>query len=139
MPNQVKQQWHGDEVVARIVAAGWDDLARATVFLWQRCVEALNVPNTGVSVKKSGGGSRTIYPHPSKPGEPPRKRTAWLQRHVLYELDKVNLKSRVGVSVNAIYGAMWEAGIRGVKRPWLLSTLDKHLEQIRQLAAGRSG
>lgn len=139
MPNQVTQHWHGDEIVAKIVAAGWEGLARATVYLWQQCVEALNVPNTGVSVKRRGGGSRTIYPHPSPPGEPPRKRTGWGQRHVQYELDRVSLKSRVGVGVNALYLAMHEAGIRGVKRSWLLATLDRHLDTVRALASGRSG
>jgi hypothetical protein len=134
----VKHTWHGDEVVATLVATSWENLARATVFFWQQCVEALNVPNTGQSVPKRGGGSRTIYPNPSKPGEPPRKRTGWGQRNVRYELDKARLKSRVGVGVNAMYMAMHEAGIRGVKRPWLLTTLDRHLEQIRALASGRS-
>ncbi len=144
MPNQVKQTWHGEEVVAKLVATSWENLARATVYFWQRIQEALNTSAGPYSRKRvrttpagKKGSSYTDYHSPSGPNEPPHKRTGWGQRHVLYELDKVNLKARVGVSVNALYMAMHEAGIRGVKRPWLLSTLDRHLEQIRALAAGK--
>ena len=146
MPNQVRQEWHGEEIVARLVATSWDNLVRATVFLWQECTKALNASagpysrtRTRTTAAGPKGSSYTAYAHPSGPDEPPHKRTGWGQRHVLYELDKANLKSRVGVSENALYMAMHEAGIRGVKRSWLLSTLDAHLNTIRALASGQGG
>lgn len=89
--------------------------------------------------------SVTIYPYPSKPGEPPRKRTGWLQRHVLMEFAEAKagnqtlMASRTGVGRNAIYGLYLELGTRRVKpRPWLVATLLKHRGMIGQLMASQS-
>lgn len=83
--------------------------------------------------------SVTIYPYPSQPGEPPRKRTGWGQRHVVWEF--VNDPSRgpsgrVGIAKNAMYMLYLELGTRRVKRrPWLVATLRKYLQSIGLLAA----
>lgn len=89
--------------------------------------------------------SVTIYPYPSKPGEAPRKRTGWLQRHVLMEFAKNRvgnqelMASRTGVGRNAIYGLYLELGTRNAKaRPWLVATLLKHQSMIAQQLAAQS-
>jgi len=79
--------------------------------------------------------SVTIYPYPSKPGEAPRKRTGWGQRHIVWEFDATRIAGRVGVSAAAIYMLFLELGTRIVKRrPWLVVTLMKNLRMIGQLA-----
>lgn len=107
-------------------------LSRATIFLHTEIMTALNVPNTGRRVKrKRGRGSYTIYPNPSKPGEAPRKRTGWLQRNVVYFIDRGNLSSRVGLTANARYGIALELGTRKMAaRPWLLATAQRLAPRI---------
>lgn len=124
--------------VRNVTAAG---LMRATVFLHMKCREAVNKPNTGVRVpvkRQTPGGnttSRTIYPNPSKPGEPPRKRTGWGQRHIVWEFDARQVVGRVGVSAAAIYMLFLELGTRFIRpRPWLVATLVKNLKMIGVLA-----
>jgi hypothetical protein len=105
-----KLQWRGDEALA---------------FFWQACVQTLNVSNP------------RPYDTPSKPGEPPRKRTGWLQRNVLYELDEKTLSGRVGITRNARYGLYLELGTRRMAaRPWLLATLQKVEKQLNAIAGG---
>lgn len=80
--------------------------------------------------------SVTIYPYPSKPGEPPRKRTGWGQRHVVWEFDPRTMRGRVGIAKNAIYMLYLELGTRRVKRrPWLVATLKKRLKVLGMLAS----
>lgn len=134
--------WHGDSVTTAAQDAAWEGMARAALFLHGKLLEVLNVPNTGERRKsrtrktKSGRpASVTVYPHPSAPGEAPRKRTGWLQRNVKYELDRAGLRASVGVTRNAAYGIYLELGTaRVAARPWLLSTLERHLDEVRALA-----
>lgn len=96
-------------------------LLRAVAFVWQAVVLALNVPNTGQRVKRTRGkGSYTIYPNPAPKGMPPRKRTGWLQRHVKYEVDRRELKARIGLARGADYGVHLDAG----DHPWLFRTAE---------------
>ena len=118
-----KINWYGDECAAKVEAAGWEGLAQAVTFFWRKCVEALNVSNP--------------RPHktPSRPGEPPRKRTGFGQKNVKYELDKKGMRGRVGVGANAKYMAFLDRGTkRCLPRPWLLATLEKFMGQIKSLA-----
>lgn len=120
--------WNGPQVLAELQAAGWEGVQRTTVFFWQKVVEALNVSNP------------RPYVTPSNPGEPPRKRTGWLQRNILYELDEAAKTGRVGIGRLALYGAYLELGTRRMAaRPFLLATLDKHRQQLEALAAGIKG
>lgn len=120
---------------AQVVAASWKGLQRAVVFLWTSIQAALNTSANPQSVKRRGGGSRTVYTSPSKPGEPPHKRTGHLQRNVLYEFDEANKSAKVGVTQNAKYGMFLEVGTKRVAaRPWLLATLNKVWAQLEALA-----
>lgn len=135
--NPPRLTWNGEQIQITLIARAWEGIARATVYLHTELQKALSVPNTGVSVRGKGRKSRTIYPHPSRPGEPPRLRTGWLRSHVVYELDRQALRSRVGLARNALYGLYLELGTRRMAaRPWLLATLDAHLATLRTLAAG---
>lgn len=76
----------------------------------------------------------TVYPYPSKPGEPPRKRTGWGQRHIVWDIDRDKLEGRVGISVNAIYMLFLELGTRRIRpRPWLVATYEKLRTELNQL------
>lgn len=112
-------------------------LQRAIVLYHNKVLEALNTPNTRVRVKRfRGRGMRATYPNPSKPGEPPRKRTGWLQRNVVYSIDRATLSARVGVTQNARYGAYLEVGTsRMLARPFLRSTLAACRQEMLQLVA----
>lgn len=137
-------EWSGDQAAEAVRSLTLERLTRATLKLWERVTEALNVPNTGERVKhptkKTPSGravTYTIYPHPSLPGEPPRKRTGWLQRNTLYDIDEQAISGRVGVQQNAKYGAYLELGTRRMKaRPFLLATVQKCIAELRAIIAG---
>lgn len=138
----VRLKVYDKELNKALTNATAEGLTRATVMYHTKARMALNVPNTGVRVKvrKRQPGSnkttRTIYPNPSKPGESPRKRTGWLQRHVVQEIDTKKMASRVGVQKNAIYGLYLELGTKHVaRRPWLVATLMKNKAIIAKLLA----
>lgn len=123
-----------DGLLAELHAAKLRALRRATVYLWTQLQRTLNVPNTGTSVRLRSGRRVTRYLDPSKPGEPPRKRTGWLQRNVAYEIDSEKLTVKIGCTANAPYGLYLELGTsRMAPRPWLLVTAQKHARQIEQI------
>jgi HK97 gp10 family phage protein len=126
------------DVAARLLAAHLRALMRVTALLHAGLLERLNAPNTGVRRrrKKPRRGSYTVYPSPSKPGEPPRKRSGWLQRNVVYQIDKSALSARVGVTANARYGLYQELGTsRMAARPWLASTAREMAPRLAKLFA----
>ena len=111
-----------DSIDTRIRALAAEKIARVTVAFHTQVLEELNVSNP--------------RPHttPAPPGSPPRKRTGWLQRHVLYELDQEQLRGRVGVSVNALYGIWLDIGTRFMAaRPWLLATARKYWQTLQSV------
>jgi len=119
-------------------AAQIKGLQRASVFLQTQLKLAVNVPNSGVSRRRKPPkrGSYRVYPNPSNPGEPPRKRTGWGQRHIMREVDTVRMVARVGVAINAIYMLYLELGTRRIRpRPWLVSTFFRVRETIAKLLA----
>lgn len=117
--------WNGN-AKAETFEAGWEGIRRATAFFHAKLQQELNVPNPLV---------KGVYTNTSQPGEPPHKRTGWLQRHVIFELDRKNLRSRTGLATNAMYGLFLELGTRKMAaRPWLFATLKKYWEEIRAQA-----
>ena len=121
--------WNGDDALDSVKAASWEGIVRATVYLHSHLMQELNVSNP--------------RPHktPSLPGQAPRTRTGWLKKHVIYELDEANMKSRVGVTKNALYGVFLELGTsRGLRpRPWLWATVRKIWPQLQALVGGGRG
>lgn len=135
---QAKYTWEGDKAAADLKAAVWNGISRAVVFFWQKVQETLNVPARAERKKRlrgpSKGKRRVTYVEGSAPGEPPRKRTGWLQRNTLYDLDPADMSGRVGVAKNAVYGAYLELGTERVQaRPWLKVTLEKLLPVLREM------
>lgn len=132
---KVTYSWNGQAEEEAVLKAGWEKIRRAAHYFWDRVHDELNVPNTGKSVGKKGH-RHTVYPNPSKPGEPPRKRTGWLQRHVLEQYDQNKLEAIVGLATAAIYGLFLELGTRRMRaRPWLLATLKKYWGQMQAIAS----
>ncbi len=129
------------QALADLRAAHVRACARITVALWTEIQTVLNVPNTGVRVRRQHGrGSYTTYPNPSKPGEPPRKRTGWLQRNVVYQFFDGGLRSRVGLTQNAEYGIYLEIGTSRMEaRPWLFATAERMAPQLAAIAAREVG
>ncbi|MBY0523429.1 MAG: hypothetical protein K2R98_08515 [Gemmataceae bacterium] len=121
----VNSSWHGDDAYKVVVDSGWDRIRRAVVFFWQSVQTALNVSNP------------RPYRTPSQPGEPPRKRTGFLAANVKYELGQAQMKGRVGIGANALYGLFLETGTKWMAaRPWLQATLDKVIGQLRAIIGG---
>lgn len=117
---------NGTQRLAEIETAGWEAVQRCTVALWTACVQAVGV------------GNPRPYTTPSRPGEPPRLRTAHGQRNIAYELDQARGKGRVGVRLNARYMAMLDQGTRHIRpRPWLLFTVRKIWPRLQALAQGK--
>ena len=134
--------WRGREFEQHLRRASAQGLQRATVFLHAECRRAVSKPNSGVRVpvkrKVKGGNkrSRTIYPYPSKPGEPPKLRTGFGARNVVMEFSREAMAGRVGVTTNGMYMFYLEVGTRRIaRRPWLMVTLLRHLTTIGKLAA----
>ncbi len=133
-----------DEAQEQVNAEAWNRLRQATVFFHGTVQQVLNVPNTGERRKRTRntvagrkGSQYTVYPNPSLPGEPPRKRTGWLQRNVVYRFVKAELRALVGITVNAPYGLFLELGTRMMDaRPWLAATLRKVWPQLQTILGG---
>lgn len=127
----VKIRTYERQVHQQLLNATSDGLQRATIFYHSKCREAVNRPNSGERRGKS-----YVYPNPSAPGEPPRKRTGWGQRHVVWEFDKGTMTGRVGVALAGLYMIYLELGTRLIApRPWLVATLKANLAMIGKLAA----
>lgn len=89
-----------------------------------------------VSRRKNGASIRTVHV-PSKPDEPPRLQTGALQRSVTMNSFPDQLRVRVGIPRNTIYGFWLEVGTKRIKpRPWMLLTLRQQLPTLGSIAAG---
>ena len=130
------------------LARAWERAIQVAGGRLQQLVKAeLNTsagPTTVAVKRQTPGGNkntRTIYTNPSRPGNPPHKRTGHLQRNIgkTYKRHSATKRegayavTRVGWRTNAIYGMYHELGIRGVKRPHLHSTFKKNRKAIGRL------
>lgn len=123
MSSQLK--WNGGQALATIKAKTTERLRRATLFLWEEVVKALNV------------GNPAPHLNPSLPGRPPRKRTGILQRNVLYEIDEAQGQAKVGITPMAFYGVFLEYGTKKMQaRPFMLATLEKNEDRLKEILDG---
>jgi len=82
--------------------------------------------------------SATIYPYPSLPGEPPRKRTGEGQRSIQFEIDENVPAGRVGVMPGGKYMVYLNFGTKRVAaRPWVETTLRKNEAAMAVLARSK--
>jgi hypothetical protein len=124
-------RWHGNKFNEQFRRATATGILRASVYYHNEVRRAVSVPNSG-----ERRGRRTVYPNPSRPGEPPRLRTGFGQRNILREFSRPIATARVGIAKNAMYMFYLEIGTRRIaRRPFLLATLTKHREMIGKLAA----
>lgn len=93
------------------------------------------------------GSQYTTYPHSSRPGEAPRRRTGFGQKNIVWGFHKGKHEGRVGYTRNARYMAYHELGIRYrhqgfQRRPTIMPALRQNmrrLSQIMQRASGGTG
>jgi hypothetical protein len=115
------------------------------IILQTHLMEKLNTLSPSVAVKRSRGtvagakgSSYRVYTDPSKPGEYLKKRTGWLQGHIVLapatkeEVAKAGY-IRVGYSVSAFYGAIWERKPPRQKRKGLLDALEEVRPQLMRM------
>jgi len=109
-------QFRGDEFNRRLRRATATGLKNAAIHYHARCRAAVNVPNTGTRRKRSrktaggeAGSQYTTYDRPSKPGEPPRKRTGIGKSAIRWEFNdnQRNPAVRIGVTRQGLYMAFW--------------------------------
>ena len=122
-------KWNGEAFKQHLENSTNEGLKRAAVFLHAQCQRTVGVSNP----RNRDTGE---YDQPSAPGEAPRKRTGWGQRHIVWEHDETKREARVGVSAPGIYMFWLEIGTKFIaRRPWLLATLRKFQVTIGRLAA----
>ena len=122
-----------------------DGLTRGVQHYHTQLRLAVNLPNSGVRIpvkRQTPGGNkrtRTIYPNPSKPGEPPRKITGHGQQGIVREIDRDKLRARVGVTKAAIYMAYLDLGTKHIaRRPFFVPVLQREKSVMAALfASGR--
>lgn len=117
---------HVDECRKQLRAASIKGVELAGLKVREAMQDVVGRPNTGVSVQRQRdtaagkkGSSYTIYPNPSKPGEPPKVRSSYGQANIFNRMFPGEAKVKIGVGENAIYMAYLEFQ----NRPWLVSTL----------------
>lgn len=93
-------------------------LSAATLELHRISRRKASISNQGVRVRikrpRKGGAKtqRTVYPHSSKPGESPRRRTGFGHKNIVWGYSKQRKAGRVGYTRNARYMTFHELGIR---------------------------
>lgn len=87
-----------------------------------------------IQSQSSNGGKQVRY-NPkrtvtvSKPGQPPNSDTGILVKSIAFDVDKTNLKGKVGT--NLMYGVWLEFGNeRMPARPWLRPAYFRHVKEI---------
>lgn len=83
--------------------------------------------------------TRTIYPNPSRPGEPPRVRTGQGLKNIVGGLSPDGLAWRTGYTRNARYMTFHELGIRYARvglqqRPTVVPALQNNLQRLFEIA-----
>lgn len=116
-------------------------LQAATLELHRIARKKASISNRGVRVKikrpRKGGAKtqRTVYPHSSKPGEAPRRRTGFGHKNIVWGYSKQRKAGRVGYTRNARYMTFHELGIRykGMgfqQRPTIIPALRENARRL---------
>lgn len=125
---QGRAEFNG-QAAARMVASGGSKILLAMATKLQvHLMNRLNVSNP------------KPYTTPSRAGEYLRKRTGFLQAHIVIEprsLDDIAKQGRVriGYGMSAFYGAIWENKPENQRRKGLLAALDEIKPELTRLGA----
>ena len=140
-----KLKWRGEDLKKFTNAALLEGIKKTGHALWRKSFQYAGVLNPGVPHKRTrdtsaqGGGKKgsqyTTYPHSSKPGETPRKRTGHGQANVVWGFDVRKIAARVGHRRLAMYMIFHALGIRysrvGVQqRPTVLLAYRENESQL---------
>jgi len=131
-------KWYGDKFADAAADALFEGMQAAGLLIQKIARTKASVPNTGQAVpvkRQTKGGnktSRTIYPHPSKPPESPRRRTGVGQKNIVYGHNRKLMLVRIGYTRLARYMTFHELGIRYKKkgkqqRPTLIPAIRDNL------------
>jgi hypothetical protein len=121
-------EWHDQRFKQLVAKAAAEGVARCTVLYHTLCQQY---------VGKSNPRNRTSgeYDQPSKPGEPPRKRTGFGQLNVAMEFDASKPRGRIGETANAAYMIYLQFGTKHIAaRPWLMLPLERDLGKLERVA-----
>jgi hypothetical protein len=142
-------RWYGEQFKHFAAAQCEKGLDAMAAELHRISVVKAGIRNQGVQVpvkrvRKGGNAtSRTIYPHSSKPGESPRRRTGAGQKGIVW--GRQGLTARVGYTRAVRYMTFHELGIRykrGLqKRPTIVPAMNDNrtkLERLFENAAKRA-
>lgn len=139
----VTVKFHDKKFVEGFEKATATGLIRAGRFYHAQVRMAVSRPNSGVrrvrtrdTSRGKKGSTYTVYPNPSKEGDPPRLRTGFGQKNIVYEFSGWKTGDpwvRVGITRNALYMFWHEVKQRG-RRPWLIPTLMRLREALGRLA-----
>jgi len=105
-----------------------EGVARMTVLYQNLC-------QTYVGVSNPRNRASGEYDQPSKPGEPPRKRTGFGQQSIAMEFDAAQPRGKVGMTQNGIYMLYLNFGTKAIApRPWLTLPLDRDVDKLARVA-----
>ena len=123
--------WRGPEAVRLIDLSAGQRVDAALRFIRDKAKIKVSRSQPTIIYGKSEGRSRKGL-DPSKPGEPPKKVTAFLRMGIRKEFDKDLIEGRVGVDKTLPYGKHLELGTRNMEpRPWLRPTLTENAAELR--------
>jgi hypothetical protein len=90
--------------------------------------KVLNVPNR----PKYWSSGKPYYPNPSRPGEPPRRRTGNLRNKL--EVRSVPEGAEILIPAEIGYGPLLDKGTTNIQpRPWIFVTITKMIDQLRKI------
>ena len=113
--NKMGMKWHGEKLTRKVHNEFAKRLTLAAILFTRTAKERMS---------KTGARSKAFHY--------PFKQTGHLRRNVMYEIDRINLRARVGTNVE--YGKFLQQGTRKMKRrPWLFLTRVLTFFKIRKI------
>ena len=148
-------KFHGDAALAAMRKRVETGLAAMASVFVTHLKAVVSRPNTGTrmvrrrsSRRGKKGSSYTVYPNPSRPGEPPKLRTGHGRSAITWRKVRWN-EVIVGVRMNAKYMLFHEFGYRPKfrggrrgrfqKRPWFHKTFKADQARLRAIFASYAG
>jgi hypothetical protein len=139
----VTVKFHDKRFIEGFEKATATGLIRAGRFYHAETQRAVSIPNSGrrrVRTRDTSRGKKgstyTVYPTPAKEGDPPRLRTGFGRKNIVFQFSGWKTGDpwvRVGVTRNALYMFWHEVKRRG-QRPWMIPTLLRLRDKLGAMA-----